>query len=406
MYLKLLEHGIKDGIINLYMPDGSTHRFGDHGLEAHWYIKDERCIKKIAKDWEWQLGETYVNGGWDTGNDDLRNLLFILRSNFAEYTLNKWLQPFAKLVQQWNRISRSYSNVTHHYDREEDFFRLFLDQDMHYSCAYFPNSHYSLEQAQQAKCQHIANKLLLEPGQTVLDIGCGWGSLACYLAQTSEVEVVGITLSREQLTVAKRRAKEKGLNNVRFELQDYREHEGFYDRIVSVGMFEHVGTPHHKLYFECIRSMLRSDGVALVHSIGRSTPPGLTNPWIRKYIFPGGSVPALSEMARGVENADLLLTDIEVLRLHYAQTLREWHGRFQRHRGRVREQISERFCRMWEFYLVICEVAFQSSDLVVFQLQLTQMHDVVPPTRDYQYVDKQDFSAICSQWNPKRTRVG
>lgn len=385
MYLKLLEDGVRNGIINLHLPDGKSYRFGGHGLEAHWHAKSENVIKKIARDWEWQLGETYMDGDWDVGEGELRDLLFVLRSNFAEYSVSKWMQPLVKIIQEWNKVTRSYSNVNHHYDLEESFFRLFLDRDMHYSCAYFPREDCTLEQGQRAKSKHIANKLLLKPGQKILDIGCGWGSLSCYLAQVEDIEVVGITLSKKQLAVARRRAKDLGLKNLSFELQDYREHDGCYDRIVSVGMFEHVGSPNYNIYFQCLRNMLRKDGIALVHSIGRSGPPGVSNPWITKYIFPGGSIPALSEMTQAVENSDLLLTDVEVLRLHYAQTLRIWYDRFQSHRDEIRESMGERFCRMWEFYLAICEVSFQCSDLVVFQLQLAQTHHVVPPTRDYQY---------------------
>ena len=386
MYMKLLEDGVRNGIINLHLPDGKSYRFGGHGIEAHWHAKSENVIKKIAKDWEWQLGETYMDGGWDVGDGELRDLLFVLRSNFAEYSVSKWMRPLVKITQEWNKVTRSYSNVNHHYDLEESFFRLFLDHDMHYSCAYFPHEDYTLEQGQRAKSMHIANKLLLKPGQKILDIGCGWGSLSCYLAQVEDVEVVGITLSKKQLAVARHRAKDLGLKNLSFELQDYREHDGCYDRIVSVGMFEHVGSPNYNIYFQCLRNMLRKDGIALVHSIGRSGPPGVSNPWITKYIFPGGSIPALSEMTQAVENSDLLLTDVEVLRLHYAQTIRIWYDRFQSHRDEISESMGERFCRMWEFYLAICEVSFQCSDLVVFQLQLAQAHHVVPPTRDYQYL--------------------
>ena len=386
MYMKLLEDGVRNGIINLHLPDGKSYRFGGHGIEAHWHAKSENVIKKIAKDWEWQLGETYMDGGWDVGDGELRDLLFVLRSNFAEYSVSKWMRPLVKITQEWNKVTRSYSNVNHHYDLEESFFRLFLDHDMHYSCAYFPHEDYTLEQGQRAKSMHIANKLLLKPGQKILDIGCGWGSLSCYLAQVEDVEVVGITLSKKQLAVARHRAKDLGLKNLSFELQDYREHDGCYDRIVSVGMFEHVGSPNYNIYFQCLRNMLRKDGIALVHSIGRSGPPGVSNPWITKYIFPGGSIPALSEMTQAVENSDLLLTDVEVLRLHYAQTIRIWYDRFQSHRDEISESMGERFCRMWEFYLAICEVSFQCSDLVVFQLQLALTHHVVPPTRDYQYL--------------------
>jgi len=394
MYLQLLEQGIRYGVLYIHLPGGQLHRFGTHGPEAHWHVKNEAVIGKIAKDWEWQLGETYMNGDWDVADCDLGDLLFILRANFSTPETSKLLQPFFRLLQQWNRISRSYKNVKRHYDFDEQFFRLFLDEDMHYSCAYFTSEEQSLEQAQQEKCRHIANKLLIGPGQKVLDVGCGWGSLACYLAQQADVEVVGITLSQEQLQVAKRRAEERAVNNVSFHLQDYREHDGQYDRIVSVGMFEHVGRPYHLTYFQCLKNLLCDDGVAHVHTIGRSGPPRVTNPWIQQYIFPGGSIPALSEIAQATERTNLLLTDVEVLRLHYATTLNIWRRRFRNHRAQICASKGERFCRMWEFYLTICEVAFRCSDLVVFQLQLAKKHGVVPITRDYLHGSQQAFETL------------
>ncbi len=388
MFLKLLQKNVKQGILNLHLPQGESYRFGQQGLEANWVINDEQAINRIASDWEYELGETYINGEWDVSDCELRDLLYILRSNFAEYSLSKWLQPMARITHEWNKISRSYSNVSQHYDLDAAFFKLFLDKEMHYSCAYFPDRHCSLEQAQEEKCQLITRKLLPKPGQKILDIGCGWGSLAFNLARNEDIEIVGITLSKEQLNVAQQRAKEMGIKNVHFKLQDYREHHGEYDRIVSVGMFEHVGKPYYHAYFKHIQDLLKNDGVALIHSIGRSGPPGLTNPWIRKHIFPGGSVPSLSEMAGAAENAHLITTDIEVLRLHYAQTLREWLKRFLQNRAEIENKMGEKFCRMWEFYLAICEVSFQFSDSVVYQLQLAKQHDVVPPTRDYLFTGK------------------
>ena len=394
MFIKLLRNNVKQGIIHLHMPGDKIYHFGKSGLEANWIIKSEDVIQKVARDWEFQLGETYINGGWDVAGGELRNLLTILRANFSAYSVSRWLQPFFKVIQQWNKISRSYLNVSQHYDLEEDFFRLFLDQELHYSCAYFAHSNVSLEQAQQEKCKQIAKKLLLQPGQSVLDIGCGWGSMAFYLAENYDVKVTGLTLSSEQLKVAKRRAQERGLSDVNFILQDYREHTGLYDRIVSVGMFEHVGKPNYESYFKKVKELLTDEGVALIHSIGRSGPPGLTNPWIRKYIFPGGSVPSLSEMSSDIENVELMMTDIEILRLHYAQTLRHWQKRFHANKAIIVEKMGDRFYRMWDFYLTICEISFQYSDSVVFQLQLAKQHDVVPPTREYLYSDSQKEPVI------------
>jgi len=384
MYLELLEHGIKDGIINLYLPTGKHYQFGRQGTEANWIVRSEDAIKRIARDWEYNLGETYMNGDWDVAGCQLRDLLGVLRGNFKEIGQSRWLMPVLRTLQQWNRITRSYRNVSRHYDLDEGLFRLFLDKEMNYSCAYFTHEDASLEEAQRAKSLHIGRKLLLQPGQRVLDIGCGWGSLALFLARRFEVETLGITLSRRQLAAARRRAGEQGMEDrVHFELADYREHQGHYDRIVSIGMFEHVGRPYYTTYFRRVRQLLKEDGVALIHTIGHSGPPDNTNPWIRAHIFPGGSIPALSEICRAAEQAHCMITDIEVLRLHYMRTLHCWYERFQQHREEIQAMMGERFCRMWEFYLAICEVAFQYSDLVVFQLQLALRHGVVPITRDY-----------------------
>ena len=384
LYLKLLEKNLKQGILHLTLPDGKTHTFGEGGREAHWVFRDTAALMRVARDWEFELGETYINEQWDVKDCTLADLVAVLRMNFSEYAPSKWLQPLVRLMQQWNKVARSYRNVAHHYDLDESFFRLFLDNEMHYSCAYYSDADYDIHQAQQAKCDHIANKLLLKPGMQVLDIGCGWGSLALHLAEKYDVHVTGITLSKAQLSVAKRRAEERGLENrVWFELCDYREHRQQYDRIVSVGMFEHVGTPFHNIYFSRINDLLKADGAAMMHTVGRSGSPGVTNAWILKHIFPGGSIPALSEIALAVEKSTLRITDAEVWRLHYANTLRDWNNRFQVHRNMVKAAKGERFCRMWEFYLVTCEAAFRYSDLVVYQVQMTKQHGVVPTTRDY-----------------------
>ena len=285
--------------------------------------------------------------------------------------------------------------MAHHYDLAHEHYRRFLDADLQYSCAYFADPSFSLEQAQEAKKRHIAAKLLLQPGLRVLDIGCGWGGLALSLAEMERVEVVGVTLSREQLTVARERAKQARLEErVRFALQDYREIEGRFDRIVSVGMFEHVGTANYARFFQKIRDLLSADGIALIHSIGRMNGPAVTSAWTRKYIFPGGHIPALSEAAPVIERAGLVLTDLEILRLHYAETLRHWRERFmrsQRQDGRVYDQ---RFCRMWEFYLASSELAFRYGGLMVFQAQLAPQLDGVPLTRDYMYERERERARI------------
>jgi cyclopropane-fatty-acyl-phospholipid synthase len=287
-------------------------------------------------------------------------------------------------VYQLNPVWRARRNVAHHYDLSDQLYELFLDRDRQYSCAYFRSPEDDLETAQENKKRHIASKLLLQPGQKVLDIGSGWGGLALYLAGECNVEVTGLTLSEEQLKVSQRRAAAAGLaDRVRFHLRDYREETGQYDRIVSVGMFEHVGVNHYPAYFAKMKALLAPDGVALLHSIGRSDGPGMTNPWLRKYIFPGGYSPALSEAVPVAERTGLWITDIEILRLHYAETLRHWRRHFEQNRDRIRALYDERFCRMWEIYLIGSEIAFRRSGHLVFQMQLAKEIDAVPLTRDY-----------------------
>jgi cyclopropane-fatty-acyl-phospholipid synthase len=297
-------------------------------------------------------------------------------------------------IHQHNPANRSKSNVAHHYDLSDALYALFLDRDRQYSCAYFRSDNDSLELAQENKKRHIASKLLLEPGCRVLDVGCGWGGLALYLARLTDCEVTGITLSEQQLAVATRRAEEMGLSHrVKFYLRDYRAEADRYDRIVSVGMFEHVGAPHYPQFFGKISELLTDQGVALIHSIGRMEPPGTTNSWIRKYIFPGGYSPALSEALTAVEQIGLWVTDIEILRLHYAKTLREWRRRFEANREAIRDLYDDRFCRMWEYYLVACEQSFRYWRQMVFQMQLAREQDAVPLVRDYMFEWERDAVA-------------
>ena len=268
----------------------------------------------------------------------------------------------ARLWHQHNPIGLARTHVAHHYDLSRRLFELFLDESMQYSCAYFTRPDMPLAEAQQAKMRHISAKLLLQPGQRVLDIGCGWGGLAMFMAQHAGVEVVGVTLSKEQHEVAEQRAKAAGLSHlVQFKLQDYRLESEEYDRIVSVGMFEHVGVKHYPEFFGQVERLLKPSGVALLHSIGRRDGPGFTNPWLRKYIFPGGYSPALSEVVPVVERTSLWITDIEVLRLHYAETVRRWRENFDRNRAEIARLYDERFCRMWEFYLIGSELSFRTT---------------------------------------------
>jgi cyclopropane-fatty-acyl-phospholipid synthase len=392
MLLKLLNKKIQRGTLILTCANGEEHHFGQGSPVSYWHFTDDAAMSRIAWDPHMELGESYMEGAWHAGEGGLRRLLQVLMINFGEQRLQgttRLYEWFYKFLQARNRITRSYRNVAHHYDLDEWLFRHFLDERMFYSCAYFQQPAMSLEQAQLAKCEIIRRKLLLEPGMTVLDIGCGWGGLAMYLAEHADVAVTGVTLSREQLRVAQATVRERGLEGrVKFLLQDYREHQDEYDRIVSVGMFEHVGRRHFPAFFHQVSDKLKQNGVALLHTIGCVDRSGNTNPWIRRHIFPGGYIPALSEMAEAVEGTDLMSTDVDVWHLHYADTLAEWYRRFQHQRDAVRDRMGERFCRMWEFYLASTEGAFRWWDLVVFQLQMAKRHDVVPQTRDYLYTTR------------------
>jgi cyclopropane-fatty-acyl-phospholipid synthase len=287
-------------------------------------------------------------------------------------------------LQQFNPRFRARRNVAHHYDLDGRLYRLFLDGDQQYSCGYFESPDQSLDDAQLAKRRHLAAKLCLQPGATVLDIGCGWGGLALYLAETAGAQVTGITLSQEQYKRAEDRATERGrTRDTNFRLVDYRDVEGCFDRIVSVGMFEHVGVGFYDAFFRKCEQLLADDGVVLLHAIGRSGPPSITNPWIAKYIFPGGYIPALSEVLPAIERAHLVVTDVEILQLHYAETLKAWRERFLAHRDEVLRLYDQRFVRMWEFYLACSEMAFREVDAVVFQIQMAKQKGITPATRDY-----------------------
>ncbi len=297
--------------------------------------------------------------------------------------------------------------MAHHYDLDGRLYSLFLDADRQYSCAYFERPDQSLDDAQLAKKRHLAAKLLLKPGQRVLDIGSGWGGLGLYLAEMAGSAVTGVTLSEEQLAVANERATEKNIaDKAQFRLQDYRDITEQFDRIVSVGMFEHVGVTHYNTFFRKCAQMLDDDGVMVLHSIGRSEGPGITNPWIAKYIFPGGYIPALSEVLPAVERAGLLVTDIEILRLHYADTLKAWRQRFLAHREEVEKIYDKRFIRMWEFYLASSEMAFRQQNLMTMQIQVTKRQGVVPITRDYIALEEQRLRAIESSSRPPLRLAG
>jgi cyclopropane-fatty-acyl-phospholipid synthase len=338
------------------------------------------------------LGEAYMDGTLTVENGTIRDAMDLISANLVDaadlpqYSLVRPLRPLLRRLQQYNPAGRARRNISHHYDLSRRLYELFLDADEQYSCAYFSRPDMSLEEAQDAKKRHIAAKLLLKPGMRVLDIGSGWGGLALTLAQTAGVDVTGLTLSSEQLEVANERARAMGLaDRVRFHLRDYRAETGVYDRIVSVGMFEHVGVNHYERFFETANRLLSSNGVMLLHSIGRLDGPGRTNPWIRKYIFPGAYVPALSEVLPIVEQSGLLTTDIEILRLHYAMTIVEWQKRFAANRAEIASLYDERFCRMWEFYLAGAEMHLRYLHGVVFQLQIAKSITTLPLTRDYMF---------------------
>lgn len=390
--LSQLEQKIRHGRLLLNLPNGAVHSFGNGEPEVEWVVRTPRALEEIARDPEVCLGETYMNGDWVAGDCGLMPLLEVLLRNYPLERPRGWrriAQVIRQWRRQWNRLSQSRRHVHHHCGRDESFFHYFLDPELHYSCAYFAEPGISLEQAQRAKCRHIMNKLLLQPGQEVLDIGCGWGGLACYLAEHAGVEVTGLTLADNQRRIAAQRARQRGLDKrVRFLLEDYRQHQGRYDRIVSVGMFEHVGLPNYRRYFETIKRQLAADGVALVHTIGCFTDTGGANPWLERYVFPGSDCPLLSDIHRAVEAAGLISTDIEVLRLHYAWTLSAWLERLQLHQGEITQRWGERFYRMWEFYLAACAAAFRWRDTAVFQIQLAHRLDAVPATRDYLYPSK------------------
>jgi cyclopropane-fatty-acyl-phospholipid synthase len=382
---------IKEGDLTIIDAAGRRHRYGDgRGRRAVIRLHDRSLHHRLAINPLLAVGEAYMAGTLTLEQGSLYDFLDICAANVGRvgaYPLSRTIGSAERLLRrlhQYNPANRARANAAHHYDLSDALYDLFLDADRQYSCAYFAHDHDDLEQAQRDKKRHLAAKLLLKPGVRVLDIGSGWGGLGLYLAEAGAGEVVGITLSKEQLKVSRERAARAGLaDRVRFELCDYRAIDGTFDRIVSVGMFEHVGVSHYREFFNAVRDLLTEDGVAVLHSIGRADGPGATNPWIRKYIFPGGYAPALSEVLPVVERLALWVTDIEILRLHYARTLRLWCRRFAANRTRIAELYDERFCRMWEFYLTGSELAFRRMGHIVFQLQLAKRQDAVPLTRDY-----------------------
>jgi len=384
---------VRTGNLTITDPDGVTDAFGDGtGAPVHVVLHTHHAQRAITLDPMLALPEAFMDGELDIVEGDVLELLRVVYRNMgpsgtveAAWTRAiEGLRVALRRLQQVNTAARARRNVEHHYNLSREFYRLFLDQDMQYSCAYFARPDMSLEEAQRAKKRHLAAKLNLKPGQQVLDIGSGWGGLGLYLARTFDVDVLGVTLSGEQHAVATDRAHAEGLESrAHFEIRDYRDLRERFDRIVSVGMFEHVGVNHYRTFFDKCAALLKPDGVMVLHSIGRAGPPTATNAFIRKHIFPGGYIPALSEVLPHIEKAGLMVADVEVLRLHYAETLKHWRERFLANRARVLDIYDERFARMWEFYLAGSEAAFRWQDLMVFQIQLTLRNDTVPVTRDY-----------------------
>ena len=381
---------VKRGNIEIAYADGARERFGDgQGPLVAIRFLDRRAPFELVRNPELALGELYMDGRLVMDSGTILDFLRTVMSNAVRGApplpmRAMWMARQASAKIWRNERARARANVAHHYDLDRRLYDLFLDRDRQYSCAYFERPDMGLDEAQLAKKRHVAAKLLVEPGQTALDIGSGWGGMALYLARHCGADVTGVTLSTEQLALAEGRADSAGLSErVRFRLEDYRYTRGPFDRIVSVGMFEHVGPAHYDTFFARIAELLTEDGVALLHTIGRPDGPGATNAWISKYIFPGGYIPALSEIVASVEKAGLFVTDVEVLRMHYAETLKAWRERFLARRDEAKALYDERFCRMWEFYLSISELTFRVEGECVFQIQLARRHDGVPITRGY-----------------------
>jgi cyclopropane-fatty-acyl-phospholipid synthase len=384
-----LRQVFKDGALEVRLPGGKRLAVGDGSTPTVVVaVRDPLTVARIVARPSVALGEAYMDGALTFERGTIRDLIELAARNAANRPDHKRAGPLTRWWRLWtarrnDRIA-ARRNVAHHYDLSVDLYRLFLDEDLQYSCAYFERPDASLEEAQAAKKRHIAAKLLLAPGQKVLDIGCGWGGMALSLAADADVRVDGVTLSAEQLSIAQARAEALGLGGkANFSLTDYRDTQGPYDRIVSVGMFEHVGRSNYQAFFDQVGSLLADDGVALIHSIGRSDGQAASDPWTSKYVFPGFSLPALSEILPAVERAGLRVTDLEILRLHYAQTLFHWRERFLANREAALALYDERFCRMWDYYMAAAEMGFRYGGHMVFQVQLAKRVDAVPITRDY-----------------------
>lgn len=389
------------GVLEVAFPSGKRNLFGaGTSPTASIRFSDTRAVWAILRDPDLNFGEMFMQGRLVVEKGTIYDVLELLLRHVKNVpvsamvrTLDAWRMRLKPLLQN-NLRGKARANVAHHYDLDDRLYELFLDGERQYSCAYFEQGDEPLDVAQVAKMRHIAAKLLVEPGHQVLDIGCGWGGLSRYLAEVAGAgQVTGITLSVEQLEVARQRAASSAsAGQLDYRLEDYRDTQGPFDRIVSVGMFEHVGTAFHDAFFQQCRSLLREDGVMLLHFIGNSDVPDFNNPWIERYIFPGGHIPSMSEFMPALERSGLVVTDIEVLRLHYALTLRHWRERFMAKRAQAMALYDERFCRMWEFYLSMSETAFRYQDIAIFQVQIARKQEAVPLTRDYISARKADLA--------------
>ncbi len=403
---RMLKAFVKRGQLTVIDAQGKAHLFsgiswtqadGTALKPVAMRIHDASLYRKIVLNPELHVGEAYMDGKltFESGSNvrDFLTLFSANRYSLSDLKTQKLffaIKMLLRRIQQSNRPGEAQKNVAHHYDVGNDLYQLFLDKNLLYSCAYFHSDEDTLETAQRNKLRLLAAKLDLKPGQKILDIGCGWGDLALYLARLEEgVEVLGVTLSKEQHALATQRAEKMGLSHrVKFELRDYRAVEGRFDRIVSVGMFEHVGVGHYEEFFKKVNALMPDDGIMVLHSIGHMSPPGTASPWYRKYIFPGAYSPALSEVFSVIERNNLWCLDLEFLRLHYAMTLRHWCERFDANRAKVVELYDERFARMWEFYLISAEMMFSTGSQLVFHMQLSRKRDAAPIVRDYM-IDRQ-----------------
>jgi cyclopropane-fatty-acyl-phospholipid synthase len=394
---------IKTGTLTVRGTGGEQRYGGGGGRSVTLRFADEAAEKDLVRDPQLMLGELYMDGRMRVEEGDIYEFLALVKDNTLNegLTIGMVMRGLVRLIasQFRNRVPINHNrrNVAHHYDLDERLFALFLDEDWQYSCGYFNPPGISLDEAQIAKKRHIVAKLLAEPGQKALEIGSGWGGMAMYLAEACGVDVTGITLSTEQLRISRERAAKRGLaNSVHFDMQDYYDipPTRSFDRIVSVGMFEHVGRLNYRKFFNKVNDVLADDGVMVLHSIGQPYPAIYNNPWMEKYIFPGGYIPSLAEVLPAIEKAGLLVSDIEILPMHYAHTLRHWRERFMANRDKAAEIYDERFVRMWEFYLAASEMAFTHESFFIFQIQIVKKRSAAPDNRDYVHKREAELKAF------------